>query len=218
MASVAQPQLDSVKEAAEESKEVSKVPEAAVNRSGVAEGSDALKAAEATPNSESNVSVSVSASASETEVFVDAEDEEEGEKEKEASKKEQAEGGTEKEVQETKETLKEDADETKEETKQEEAKGMSEEKKDQEAAISLDDAHSPPPAYAPPPLPPRRSEPVKEKEEKEVKGANVDGVETREGEEEGMYVGDATWEERTWKELTRLREEMFWARIGAVRS
>ncbi|KAI0049234.1 hypothetical protein FA95DRAFT_1604614 [Auriscalpium vulgare] len=31
------------------------------------------------------------------------------------------------------------------------------------------------------------------------------------------YVSDATWEERTWKELVRLREEMFWARIGAQR-
>jgi hypothetical protein len=30
------------------------------------------------------------------------------------------------------------------------------------------------------------------------------------------YVGDATWEERTWKELTRLREDMFWARLGSA--
>ncbi|KAH9940316.1 hypothetical protein B0H21DRAFT_780389 [Amylocystis lapponica] len=35
--------------------------------------------------------------------------------------------------------------------------------------------------------------------------------------ETGLYVGDATWEERTWKELVRLREEMFWARVGGVR-
>jgi hypothetical protein len=28
------------------------------------------------------------------------------------------------------------------------------------------------------------------------------------------YVGDGTWEERTWKELTRLREDAFWARVG----
>lgn len=33
----------------------------------------------------------------------------------------------------------------------------------------------------------------------------------------GLYVGSATWEERTWKEIIRLREDMFWARIGAVR-
>ncbi|TFY58639.1 hypothetical protein EVJ58_g6289 [Rhodofomes roseus] len=32
-----------------------------------------------------------------------------------------------------------------------------------------------------------------------------------------VYVGDASWEERTWKELTRLREDMFWARVGGVR-
>jgi len=30
------------------------------------------------------------------------------------------------------------------------------------------------------------------------------------------FVGDGTWEERTWKELTRLREDMFWARMGSV--
>ncbi len=30
------------------------------------------------------------------------------------------------------------------------------------------------------------------------------------------YVGDGTWEERTWKELTRLREDMFWARMGGA--
>ncbi|KAF8887580.1 hypothetical protein BD779DRAFT_1672710 [Infundibulicybe gibba] len=29
------------------------------------------------------------------------------------------------------------------------------------------------------------------------------------------YVGDAAWEERTWKEVVRLKEEMFWARVGA---
>jgi Rab guanine nucleotide exchange factor SEC2 len=36
-------------------------------------------------------------------------------------------------------------------------------------------------------------------------------------ESNGAFVGDTTWEERTWKELVRLREEMFWARIGALR-
>ena len=30
------------------------------------------------------------------------------------------------------------------------------------------------------------------------------------------YVGDATWEDRTWKEIVRLKEEMFWARVGGV--
>ncbi|OCH89625.1 hypothetical protein OBBRIDRAFT_835639 [Obba rivulosa] len=32
----------------------------------------------------------------------------------------------------------------------------------------------------------------------------------------GAYVGEATPEERTWKELVRLREEMFWARVGGI--
>lgn len=36
-------------------------------------------------------------------------------------------------------------------------------------------------------------------------------------EDPALYVGDGTWEERTWKELTRLREDMFWARVGGVR-
>lgn len=32
-----------------------------------------------------------------------------------------------------------------------------------------------------------------------------------------IYVGDATWEERAWKEIVRLKEEMFWARLGGLR-
>lgn len=33
----------------------------------------------------------------------------------------------------------------------------------------------------------------------------------------GNYVGDTTWEERTWKEIIRLKEAMFWARIGGLK-
>ncbi|KAG5723978.1 hypothetical protein E4T56_gene11269 [Termitomyces sp. T112] len=33
-------------------------------------------------------------------------------------------------------------------------------------------------------------------------------------ESSGNYVGNVTWEERTWKEIIRLKEAMFWARIG----
>ncbi|KAG8894303.1 hypothetical protein FRB99_001361 [Tulasnella sp. 403] len=33
-------------------------------------------------------------------------------------------------------------------------------------------------------------------------------------DEGGIYVGDRTWEERAWRELTKLKAEMFWARIG----
>ncbi|EIN08326.1 hypothetical protein PUNSTDRAFT_44856 [Punctularia strigosozonata HHB-11173 SS5] len=36
-------------------------------------------------------------------------------------------------------------------------------------------------------------------------------------DDDGQYVGDATWEERAWKELARLREDMFWARVGGLR-
>ncbi|KAJ3711244.1 hypothetical protein DFJ43DRAFT_1108069 [Lentinula guzmanii] len=31
-------------------------------------------------------------------------------------------------------------------------------------------------------------------------------------------VGDATWEERTWREIVRLKEVMFWARVGGMES
>ncbi|TFK38058.1 hypothetical protein BDQ12DRAFT_683895 [Crucibulum laeve] len=40
---------------------------------------------------------------------------------------------------------------------------------------------------------------------------------TLEDEEKEGFVGNLTWEERTWKELVRLREEMFWARVGGLR-
>ncbi|THH06014.1 hypothetical protein EW145_g4376 [Phellinidium pouzarii] len=33
----------------------------------------------------------------------------------------------------------------------------------------------------------------------------------------GSFVDEATWEERTWKEIVRLREDMFWARLGGLR-
>ena len=40
---------------------------------------------------------------------------------------------------------------------------------------------------------------------------------TKEEKTSVAYVGDATWEEKTWKEIVRLREDMFWARMGGVR-
>ncbi|KZT03753.1 uncharacterized protein LAESUDRAFT_738103 [Laetiporus sulphureus 93-53] len=42
-------------------------------------------------------------------------------------------------------------------------------------------------------------------------------ISSRDAEDAALYVGDGTWEERTWKELVRLREEMLWARIGGMR-
>ena len=32
----------------------------------------------------------------------------------------------------------------------------------------------------------------------------------------GFYVGRSTWEDRAWLELVRIRERMFWARLGGV--
>ena len=38
-----------------------------------------------------------------------------------------------------------------------------------------------------------------------------------ETEDEGQYVSDGSWEEKTWKELVSLRQDMFWARLGGFR-
>jgi hypothetical protein len=40
---------------------------------------------------------------------------------------------------------------------------------------------------------------------------------TEEHTDSEVYIGDATWEERTWKELVKLKEDMFWARVGGLR-
>lgn len=64
----------------------------------------------------------------------------------------------------------------------------------------------------PDPLPPRASE--------GDGGISLDSTSTKQSsstEGEG-FASDATWEERTWKELVRLKEDMFWARIGGVRA
>jgi Rab guanine nucleotide exchange factor SEC2 len=47
--------------------------------------------------------------------------------------------------------------------------------------------------------------------------SDVERSETVAEDDSGMYVGNSTWEERTWKELVNLREEMFWARVGGLR-
>ncbi len=36
-------------------------------------------------------------------------------------------------------------------------------------------------------------------------------------EDDRVWIGDATWEERIWKDLIKIREEMFWARVGGFR-
>ncbi|KAK7044870.1 Sec2p domain-containing protein [Favolaschia claudopus] len=60
----------------------------------------------------------------------------------------------------------------------------------------------------------KANEPLHEDAQEE----QLEGDEKKDGEDREAYVGDVTWEERTWKELVRLREDMFWARVGAVRS
>ncbi|KAF9269400.1 hypothetical protein L218DRAFT_976530 [Marasmius fiardii PR-910] len=53
-------------------------------------------------------------------------------------------------------------------------------------------------------------------EKREEKKQDVD-ANTEKEKDRGVYIGDATWEERTWKEVVRLKEVMFWARIGGLR-
>ncbi|EJD54814.1 hypothetical protein AURDEDRAFT_95594 [Auricularia subglabra TFB-10046 SS5] len=62
-------------------------------------------------------------------------------------------------------------------------------------------------------------EPPREKDDdsKEPPQASVEPAPASELESGAQYVGETTWEERSWKEIVRLREEMFWARIGCVR-
>jgi len=54
----------------------------------------------------------------------------------------------------------------------------------------------------------------------EIAKADSD-VEDKELSEENKsvenFITGATWEERAWKELVRLREDMFWARLGGLR-
>lgn len=64
----------------------------------------------------------------------------------------------------------------------------------------------------PPALPPREhaAPPVPSKQ---VDGdADAKVVE----EDDRVVVTDRTWEDRAWKELTRLKLEMFWARVGGI--
>ena len=82
--------------------------------------------------------------------------------------------------------------------------------------IILDDQKLPPASNATPTMPPRQS-----KQKTEVEQGKVDEVNEYEAEdplENRLYVSGTTWEEKIWRELTKLREEMFLARVGAVRS
>jgi len=51
----------------------------------------------------------------------------------------------------------------------------------------------------------------------DIKSEPSRASEEREDESSEVYIGDATWEERTWKEVIRLKEVMFWARVGGIR-
>ncbi|KZO95184.1 hypothetical protein CALVIDRAFT_538326 [Calocera viscosa TUFC12733] len=66
-------------------------------------------------------------------------------------------------------------------------------------------------ARVPPPMPPRRAAPPK------IADLPVPVSPIALPEEVG-FTNDASWEEKAWRELVRLREDMFLTRIGAVRA
>ncbi|EJU05747.1 hypothetical protein DACRYDRAFT_113794 [Dacryopinax primogenitus] len=65
----------------------------------------------------------------------------------------------------------------------------------------------------PPPMPPRRQVPPKTFDIPEPSPISPLSL-----LEEAGYTNDVNWEEKAWRELVRLREDMFLARIGAVRA
>ncbi|OJA11396.1 hypothetical protein AZE42_03960 [Rhizopogon vesiculosus] len=46
---------------------------------------------------------------------------------------------------------------------------------------------------------------------------SIDTSSTKHSSDGEGYIGDATWEDHTWKEIVRLKEEMFWARVEGMR-
>jgi len=169
-----------------------------------------LKAPEAPKGIELKLSVHSNASAfSEPDIFVDAE---EGAQVEDV--REEAEVQTVKEVKEINGVHEEITGDTADETKQEEAVTP-------QLVISLNNQELSPPSNVAPAMTPRRSKQKKEAQPGEVDGINDCKKEDPSGNHqtgEHLYVGETTWEEKIWKELTKLREEMFLARVGAVRS
>jgi len=190
--------LDGVKKAMDESENKNETEELS-----------APKASEAPKAIEPELSMHSGASAfSEPDTFVDAEEGAQAE-----DIREEAEVRTVKED-ETKGAHEESGGFATEETKEKEVADTSQQK--ERPVIILDDQKLPPASNATPTMPPRRS-----KQKTEVEQGKVDEVNEYEAEdpfENRLYVGGTTWEEKIWRELTKLREEMFLARVGAVRS
>ncbi|KAJ7599382.1 proline-rich protein [Mycena floridula] len=61
------------------------------------------------------------------------------------------------------------------------------------------------------------SENVKVEESDDKKLEENEDKEREETDDKEVYVGDTTWEERTWKDLVRLKEDLFWSRVGGLR-
>ncbi|KAF8574405.1 hypothetical protein K439DRAFT_855389 [Ramaria rubella] len=75
------------------------------------------------------------------------------------------------------------------------------------------------PRRVPPPLPPRTSEDIQQRRSSTFSDRRISNSTPtpNRDEEQEVFIGDTTWEERTWKALVRLREDMFYARLGSVR-
>lgn len=59
---------------------------------------------------------------------------------------------------------------------------------------------------------------IKTDDEEKSESHSTEDKKTKSDDDGEAYIGDATWEERTWKEVVRLKEEMFWARIGGLKN
>jgi len=191
-----QPQLGSVNEAINKSEDKKETEEFC-----------SLKAPEAPKGIESELSVNSNTSAfSEPDIFVDAE---EGAQVEDV--REEVEVRTVKEVKEINGAHAEITGDIAEETKQEVTVTP-------QLVITLNNQELSSSWNIAAAMAPRRS--------KEAKPGEVDGINDYKEEDpsrnhqtgEHSYVGETTWEEKIWKELTKLREEMFLARVGAVRS
>ena len=169
-----------------------------------------LKAPEVPKGIELKLSVYSNASAfSEPDIFVDAEEGAQIE-----GMREEVEVRMVKEVKEINGTHEEITGDIAEETRQEEAVTP-------QLLISLNNQELSPSSNVAPAMAPRRSKQKKEAEPDDVDGMNGCKEEDPSGNHqtgEHLYVGETTLEEKIWKELTKLREEMFLARVGAVRS
>jgi len=75
-----------------------------------------------------------------------------------------------------------------------------------------------PPRRPAPPMPPRRHDPPKHLDPPLPEEKSAIEVPPEINLDSAAFSQDVNWEEKAWRELTRLREDMFLARIGSIRN